>query len=471
MVRPKQLRFVDLFAGIGGFHHALAGLDARCELACEIDSECRKVYRASFPELPDERIVEDVRSLTTHPDGTSRSLQQIDDAVPEHDILCAGFPCQPFSKSGAQLGILDRTRGTLFFEIMQVVRAKRPRMLLLENVRNLAGPRHRETWSIIIDSIRAEGYTVPREPLVISPHLIPPSHGGAPQVRERVFIAARRRPSSVPDEDALKPIVDRRPFPDWDPRSWRIADHLIPDDEVSDVERYRLGDAELAWLEAWDAFVRELPAEEIPGFPLWTFAFRLKAVIPARTPQWKRAFLESNAKFYRAHRQFIDGWLRRTWGTRGLRVEDFPHSRQKFEWQARSRHPSRRGRTIRDLVVQLRPSGIRVRPATYLPALVAITQTSIVGPDVKQGIKTYRRITPREAAVLQGVPHDVFEEAEVPDKSAYRQLGNAVNVGVARLVAARLIEIDARESSSRARSRVLHDEFRNHSPSPFQART
>src|SRR5207249_2223056 len=117
---------------------------------------------------------------------------------------------------------------------------------------------------------------------------------------------------------------------------------------------------------------------------------------------------------------------------RDWKVAKFPPSRQKFEWQARGFDPD-----VWQLVIQLRPSGIRVRPATYLPALVAITQTSIIGSH-------RRRITPREAARLQGFPNDF--ELHANDSAAYKQLGNAVNVGVARFLAQQLLDSRARIS-------------------------
>jgi DNA (cytosine-5)-methyltransferase 1 len=429
-------------------------------MACELDPDCREVYRANLP-TSGRLFPSNIREITrrdVNDESSVRSPEDICALVPNHDVLCAGFPCQPFSKSGAQRGIEDSTRGTLFFDIMQIVRAKKPRFLLLENVRNLAGPRHADTWQLIIKNLRAAGYAVSETPTILSPHRLPKHLGGRPQVRERVFILAelqgqRSSRSSRP----ISPPHVQLPYSDWSPSEWRIADYLDADADIRDIRKYQLKETELAWLEAWDAFVRDLRVESLPGFPIWVDAFRARPSIPAGAPAWERDFLTKNSKFYMENRTDLDKWMRRRWGEDKASVEDFPASRRKFEWQARSWHPRREGRTIRDLVIQMRPSGIRVKAPTYLPALVAITQSSIVGPDVGN-VGQYRTLTPREGARLQGIPEQAFDTAGVPDRVAYRQLGNAVNVGVVQWAAAALLKIpecelrQLRASTGRAKS-------------------
>lgn len=419
-MRQTKFTFVDLFAGIGGFHHALQDMGGECVLASDIDEDCRRVYARSFPDTP---LIGDIREVT----GTDFPDSVIEAGVPDHDVLCGGFPCQAFSKSGAQNGVLD-TRGTLFHDIVRIAEVKRPPFIILENVRNLVGPRHRDTWHTIVTSLRRLGYNVADEPVVLSPHNLPPVVGGTPQVRDRVFILASLHPLPEP----LSPLVSSRPFSDWNPNSWRIEDWLDDDDSIPNIEAYRLRQHEIAWLDAWQAFVQGIPDDTLPGFPIWVDHFTHAPTIDGDCPKWKADFLRKNSEFYSQHKEFIDEWLTKSWlPDERYTVRDFPPSRRKFEWQARSAQPSRATRDLWALTAHFRPSGIRVKPATYLPALVAITQTSIVA-------SRRRRITPKEAGRLQGLPDGHF--AGVEDKVAYRQAGNGVNAGVVRIVAQALFD-------------------------------
>ena len=286
-----NFKFIDLFAGIGGFHHALSdpSFGGECVLACDIDKDCREVYEATWPGMSG-KIFGDIRKITLNDDGSDRSPEELAKLVPDHDVLCAGFPCQPFSKSGAQKGILDSTRGTLFFDIMKIAQAKKPRFMLLENVRNLAGPRHEKTWDTIVAALREQGYRVSDTPVVFSPHLMPASDGGRPQTRERVFILATLAREG---EDLFEePLVARGPVPGWDPTRWNVEDFLIDDVDVPDISKYQLREDEQAWLDAWQAFVTGIKAESLPGFPIWVDAFTATPSIPADTPEWKADFLK-----------------------------------------------------------------------------------------------------------------------------------------------------------------------------------
>ena len=404
-VTSASFTFVDLFAGIGGFHLAMQQLGGECVFVSEIDPACQTVYEANFGMLPEG----DIRPLT---EGDVM-------AVPPHDVLCAGFPCQPFSKSGHQRG-MNETRGTLLFNILRILQARKPRFVVLENVRNLAGPRQTPAWETITYSLRSLGYQVADRPAVFSPHLLSEEDGGRPQVRERVFILAEYmgddRAWQVPE-----PLIARAPVGGWNPQHWSIMDWLQSDDEIDELHRYRLKAHEIRWIDAWDVFVQRLSMrEDLPGHPIWVDAFRKTAATYTWLPSWKKNFLGKNAGLYRRNIDWIPSWIRKH------NVKSFPPSRRKFEWQARGYDPD-----LWQLVLHLRPSGIRVKGPTYLPALVAITQTSVIGSH-------RRRITPREAARLQGLPED-FRLHPV-DAVAYKQLGNAVNVGAVRYVASRLFD-------------------------------
>jgi DNA (cytosine-5)-methyltransferase 1 len=397
--------FIDLFAGIGGFHAALGAMGGKCVYASEWDKDSARIYERNWNLKPDGDI-----TLAANDEVMN---------VPEHDVLVGGFPCQPFSKSGKQMG-MEETRGTLFWNIAKIIEARKPTLVLLENVRNIAGPRHIHEWKVIIKTLRDLGYRVSDDPMVVSPHLIHPKFGGRPQVRDRVFIAATKIPKGIPNFKSSVKIPSLESIKkNWDPQKWNLGKDL-PLDKLKDTKSKRvvaLNETEIEWIEAWNEFVvlmrGKLGDKSLPGFPIWVDEWVLEKdlKIPRGTPDWKENFLRKNSEFYTRHKTVLNKWLKK-WNN----LEHFPPSRRKFEWQAQD------AKTLMETIMHFRPSGIRAKKATYVPALVAITQTSIIG-------KQKRRITVREGARLQGLP-DWFDFVDQADKISYKQLGNGVNVGV-----------------------------------------
>lgn len=403
MSTPRRpFTFVDLFAGVGGFHAALGALGGECVYAVEKDELAAAVYERNW-------------KMPAHGDIVNDTATEM--LVPEHDVLAAGFPCQPFSKSGFQRG-MDEARGTLFWNILRILEVRRPTVVLLENVRNIYGPRHKHEWDVIVRSLRELGYKVASRPVVFSPHLLPPERGGRPQVRERVFIMATYvgAAHSAVEPD---PAVPHEPVDDWKPGYWDLDKHLPlqADNEIGNRLRLNLSAQETEWVDAWNDFVESLRASGVgkfPGFPIWVDAFVREddLAIPPGTAEWKANFLRKNASFYTEHQDVLEAWLER-WDY----LRSFPPSRRKFEWQAQD------ASALHETVMHFRPSGVRVKRASYVPALVAITQTSILGD-------RRRRLSPREAARLQGLP-EWFDFGEQPDAATYKQMGNGVNVGAA----------------------------------------
>lgn len=414
---PAPFTYVDLFAGIGGFHAAMASYGGRCEYAVEIDKAAAAVYRLNWGLDP----LGDITKVANDEVMT----------VPKSDVLLAGIPCQAFSKSGAQRG-MDEARGTLFWNVARVIEGRkpedRPKVVIIENVRNLVGPRHRHEWDVIVRTLRELGYRVSDEPSIMSPHWLPLERGGRPQVRERVFVTATLLPEGTEDDLPVLPAIGERDLRGGE--EWDLAADL-PLDEDHHVVGCELSDDERTWINAWDAWVKlmwelvgDSPHARLPGHPVWvdTWVANDKLRIPEGTPTWKRNFLVKNADLYTRHKAALDAWMK------AYKVKQFPPSRRKFEWQAQDT------RSLWECVMHLRPSGIRAKRDTYLPALVAITQTSIVG-------SRERRISPREAARLQGLP-EWFTFGTQSDAATYKQLGNGVNVGVVAHVLRKHVERD-----------------------------
>ncbi|WP_307802736.1 DNA (cytosine-5-)-methyltransferase, partial [Cellulomonas dongxiuzhuiae] len=373
MGEAAGFRYADLFAGIGGFAAVLEALGAEHVYSVEIDRHASAVYRRNWGRDPYGDVTEDA----------SEDVMK----VGEHDLLAAGFPCQPFSKSGAQKG-MDEIRGTLFFNIMEVLQAHHPTLVVLENVRNLAGPRHTHEWEVIIERLRTEGYQVSETSAVFSPHQIAPEFGGFPQVRERVFITATLVPDGHVADPHVRPVV--LPSHVRMTREWDLAEDL-PLDDSHHVPGTDLSVAEVTWIDHWDTWVQFMnalrvsdadaagePARRLPGFPVWSHVWvssqseRQAMLSPdgVPVPSWKKNFLLKNWDLYDRIRQVDPAWLR-TWLAK---TRTFPESRQKLEWQAQDET------SLWNCVLSFRPSGIRAKRMTHLPALVAITQTPVLGP-------------------------------------------------------------------------------------------
>jgi len=162
-----NIKFIDLFAGIGGFHYALSSVGAECVFASEWDAFAADTYTQNF-------------NLKPQGDITKIPVNEI----PSHDILCGGFPCQAFSISGKQKGFED-IRGTLFFDIARIVDYHKPKVLLLENVKNLSQHDGGKTLKIIEKTLKNLHYTVFHK-------VLNASNFGLPQNRERIYIVAFR---------------------------------------------------------------------------------------------------------------------------------------------------------------------------------------------------------------------------------------------------------------------------------------
>lgn len=180
--RPARFRFIDLFAGIGGLRVGFENIGGKCVFTSEWDKYASETYRRNFPPEPGHVYAGDIREYTRNEAALER--------IPAHDVLLAGFPCQPFSIAGVSKknalgrphGFLDATQGTLFFDVAQIIKHHRPKAFLLENVKNLQRHDHGRTFSTIMNVLVNElGYKV--ETRVIS------ARPWVPQGRERIFIA------------------------------------------------------------------------------------------------------------------------------------------------------------------------------------------------------------------------------------------------------------------------------------------
>lgn len=192
------MTFIDLFAGLGGFRLALESLGARCVYSNEWDKSVASVYASNFGEISDGDITKVNEKL-----------------IPDHDILCAGFPCQAFSISGNQKGFND-TRGTLFFDVARIVKEKKPKIVFMENVKNFAKHDNGRTLDVVRKTMIGLGYSFSSKVLCSADY-------GIPQMRERIYMVCFRSDLGV----------NMFQFPARHVLEKHVEDYLLEDAEVS----------------------------------------------------------------------------------------------------------------------------------------------------------------------------------------------------------------------------------------------
>lgn len=417
------MRFIDLFSGIGGFHQALAKLGHECVFASEKKEGLAKLY------------------FETYGIEVNRNIRTINpEDIPDHDILCGGFPCQPFSKAGNQQGLFDPINGSFFDIIVEILRQKKPTYFILENVRNIESHDEFKTWNYILVRLEELGYTVDKK--VMSPHQY-----NIPQHRERLFIIGSRNG------------LNHFTWPQRENQTLTIHDFLY-NQNSRPVEREKI-----AVIDIWQEFIDALPKDKkLPGFPIWatefgatypikplattkfsnqelekykgSFGKSLKGLtleqkyksLPAyalnckeeedQFPEWKIRYIEQNRKLYIDNKEALKSVV--------SKIKKLPvFSWQKFEWNCGDLP-----RNIYEYIIQFRASGIRIKNNNFFPSLVTVrTQIPIIGWEK-------RYLTPEEGSAIQS-----FEGLNLPDNlsSSFSALGNAVNVKLVNLIATNLV--------------------------------
>lgn len=210
-----KFNFIDLFAGIGGFRIAMENLGGKCVFSSEIDVNCQKTYQANFGEIP------------------FGDIKMIDEKnIPDHEILCAGFPCQAFSVAGRKEGFGD-TRGTLFFDVARIIKEKTPKAFFLENVKGLVGHDKGKTLEIILNILRNElGYFVTTK-------IINAKNFGVAQNRERIFIVGFHPSTKISSFDFPNPINKKVVFEDIQEEEIVNAKYYLSDQYLQSLKKHK----------------------------------------------------------------------------------------------------------------------------------------------------------------------------------------------------------------------------------------
>lgn len=435
------MKFIDLFAGIGGFHIALEKLGHECVFASEKRINLAELYEKNF-------------EIEVNRDITKINVSDI----PAFDILCAGFPCQPFSKAGKQDGLLDKRNGSLFDKIVDILEFHKPKYFILENVRNLISHDNENTWFYIKEQLESRlNYKIDKK--IYSPH-----HFGIPQHRERLFI--------VGSSDGL----DHFDWLETTNQTTSIFEYL----DKNPVNARKLENEKIEVINIWQEFISKIPKEhKLPSFPIWsmefgatypfeektpfasstkalanakgTFGVDLKGLsrqdkfanLPsyARTeqrefPSWKKNYIRQNRAFYEKYKNILEPTIKKI---KNLKISSW----QKLEWNVQGGE-----RDLYKYIIQFRGSGVRIKKTDFFPSLVTVsTQIPIISWEK-------RYITPSEGARIQSL-----NGIELPENigTCFSALGNAVNGTIVELIAEKLIKQETLTNNSNSNFKIMGD--------------
>lgn len=409
------MKFIDLFSGLGGFHVGLAKHGHECVFSCEIDQSLRELYKINHKITPHD----DIRTVK-------------EESIPEHDILCAGFPCQPFSLAGKKKGAKCPESGKLIDHVLRIVKYHQPKYIFLENVPNVITIENGAFWNYIKSSFEGLNYRI--EYKIISPTDI-----GIPQNRKRVFIVGVR-----------KDVTDTFEWPEL--KNIKKNDFKKLLDKSSEHKKLEPQKAEL--LNKWQKLLDALDLKNITcvsivapefgaNYPLdfsvltleeikkykGAYGKELKncqtweevlALLPSYTRKnykvasWIERSIIYSRKIYKSQTHVCDEWK-----------QDFKFSNnswQILEW--RGLHDEL---NIFKHLVQFRASGIRVLKSNIAPSLIAMTPTQIPVLPAES-----RYVSTKEAAKLQYLHNLTALPAD--RNAAFKALGNAVNAKIVELI-------------------------------------
>jgi DNA (cytosine-5)-methyltransferase 1 len=416
------MKFIDLFAGLGGFHLALTDQGHKCVYSCEIEESLRDLYKKNFNIYPDGDITKiDVKK------------------IPNHDILCAGFPCQPFSKAGNSQGFNHKVAGQMFFYLLKIIKDHNPKFIFLENVPNLLAHNNGKTWDFMKKKLMKLGYDVDQK-------IISPIDFNVPQTRDRLYIVGKQNklngfiwPKKLKPKNNLKNYLSKNP-----------------------INIRKISDQKENTINTWKYFLSKIPKKNYLPNPLWSMEFgatysyteitpysmKLKDLqklkgkygislsgmsreeifenIPnyaknktKHFPDWKIRMIRRTREFYKINKKWVDKFL--------YKIIDLKYeAHQKLEWNCQGDKFN-----LTKKIISFRSSGVRIRRNHSSPTLISSSTTQVPYLAWKK-----RYLSIDECMKIQGFEKLKHFPTEV-DKF-YPAIGNAVNVKVVSKIAKNL---------------------------------